>query len=256
MRPIIAVVAALVLAAVWLAPARAQYLTAVDLQRLSEKFPFFSVLETQGKPLRYIYADWGRIIRVYQVEKDRAALVWESPVLGSQVSSLIVRDLNGDGVAEILVSTHKGRIVAWNTKNYDFIGENLVEPFKDIQCLEVANLDNRAGMDGVFLAEGFLNIYDLGSRQRLWRSDKRYSATEILLADVDDDPQLEIILNSGYIIDSRFYNEEVFYEEGFGRRMTLLDVNGDNYPEIIGETTSKALIIYDIYGQRELFPQW
>jgi hypothetical protein len=256
MRSCLTATAVLVVASIWFVPARAQHLTVDELEYLTARFPYFFILKDEGKPLRYVYADWGRIIRVYQVEKDRATLVWESPVLGSQVSSLVVKDLNGDGTSEILVSTHKGRIVAWNTTNYDFIGENLVEPFKNIDCLAVANLDNRGGLDAVFIAEGFLNIYDLGSRQRLWRSDKPYAATEMLLANVDTDEQLEIILNSGYIIDARFYNEEQFYEEGFGVRMSLIDVNGDEYPDIIGETTSKALLIYDIYGQRELFPQW
>lgn len=235
-------------------PAHAQYIPDKKIQELATKFPFFFIQEREGKPTRFIYADWGRVIRAFEVGKDRADMIWESPVLGSQVSGMVVKDLNGDGVDELVVSTIKGRIVGWETATFQFIGENLLERFTDISCMGIDNLDNRGGFDAVFIAEGWLNIYDLGTRQRIWRSDKPYAATELLLAQVDDDEQLEIILNSGYIIDSRFWNEELYYEEGFGRRMTLVDINGDGYPEIVGEVPGQPLIVFDIYGERELFP--
>jgi hypothetical protein len=238
------------------APGGAEPIKLETLYRIADKFPFYYVLERKGEPARFIYADWGRYIRVFKIVKDRAELEWESPVLGSQVSSLVVRDVNNDGIEEIIVSTYKGRIVGWETKTFELVGENLLEPFKDVTCMAIENLDKRGGIDIVFIAEGLLNIYDLLTRQRIWRSDKPYAASEMLLANVDDDPQLEIILNSGYIVDSRFYREELFYQEGFGRRMTLLDINGDGHPEIIGETTTQALLIFDIYGEREMFPRW
>lgn len=254
MRIVYLLFLAVILTALVAGPAHSQSIPVKKVQELATRFPFFSIQEREGKPTRFIYADWGRIIRAFEVGKDRADLIWESPVLGSQVSSMIVKDLTGDGVEELVVSTIKGRIVAWETATFQFVGENLLERFTDISCMAIDNLDNRGGMDAVFIAEGWLNIYDLRTRQRIWRSDKPYAATEMLLAQVDTDDQLEIILNSGYIIDSRFWNEELYYQEGFGRRMTLVDINGDGYPEIVGETPGQPLIIFDIYAERELFP--
>jgi len=62
-------------------------------------------------------------------------------------------------------------------------------------------------------------------------------------------------LNSGTIIDSRFYTVEPFSLKsgGFGVRMRLLDMNGDGYPEVFSETAGFALKVYDVYGQRELW---
>jgi hypothetical protein len=256
MRVLYSFVAALFLLPILTASSQAQSVPAEMLRTLDNRFQFFHVQEREGKPTRFIYADWSRMIRVFEVKDDKTDMVWESPVLGSPISSMIVEDIDGNGVDDLIVSTHRGRIVAWETGNFDFIGENLLERFTDISCMAVANLDDRGGMDVVFIAEGWLNIYDISTRQRLWRSDKPYAATEMLLAQVDTDPQLEIILNSGYIIDSRFWVEEIFYQEGFGVRMTLVDLNGDGIPEIVGETIGRPLIIFDIYGEREMFPRW
>ena len=73
-----------------------------------------------------------------------------------------------------------------------------------------------------------------------------------LKAVIDDDDQLEIILNTGHIVDSKFLTLESAHigSGAFGLKMRLLDVNGDGYPEIIGETALFALKIYDIYAQR------
>jgi len=46
---------------------------------------------------------------------------------------------------------------------------------------------------------------------------------------------------------------EYEFEEGFGDRVKLLDINGDDIPEILGETTDFTVRIYDVYAERE---QW
>jgi hypothetical protein len=70
---------------------------------------------------------------------------------------------------------------------------------------------------------------------------------------VDDDEQLEIIINTGFIIDSRFYNVEFESDTPFGDRISLLDINNDGFPEVIGETPDFTIRVYDIYAQRELW---
>jgi hypothetical protein len=101
----------------------------------------------------------------------------------------------------------------------------------------------------------FIYIYDSVSRGLEWKSQESFLATEILVGNVDSDPQPEIILNSGYVIDSRFYNIDLVKTDGggFGERITLQDLNDDGYPEIIGRAPNRSLKVYDVYAERDIW---
>ena len=60
----------------------------------------------------------------------------------------------------------------------------------------------------------------------------------------------KIILDTGHIIDSRFFRIEQEVKAGFGARIKLMDMNGDGYPEIVGENPDFSLRVYDIYAER------
>jgi hypothetical protein len=75
----------------------------------------------------------------------------------------------------------------------------------------------------------------------------------IVVANVDDDPQLEIILNTGRVIDSRFFNIEFESDGSYGDRISLFDINNDGYPDVFGEFVDFSIRVYDIWAQRELW---
>ena len=68
-----------------------------------------------------------------------------------------------------------------------------------------------------------------------------------------DDDQLEIIMNTGVILDSRFYNVEFQSDEVFGDRIFLLDINDDGIPEIVGEFLDFNIRVFDVYSEREIW---
>ncbi len=234
--------------------ARSQDLSAELLHDLAKTYPFFIVLEgTQERPVRYLLADKSGHLHVYSVQRGRSVLEWQTASLGSRVSAIFVKDVNKDGKKEIVVGTKGGRIVAYDATNYEMLGENLLEPFGSVACITSANLDQDEQEEIIFIADGFLHVYDGLTLHRTWKSHETYTATELIVANVDDDEQLEIILNSGAVIDSRFYREDFNYTKGFGIRIRLIDLNGDGYPEIIGETGDFSLILFDIYAGREIW---
>lgn len=241
---------------------QAEKLNAEDLELMARHFKLFHVISTD--PLRYIYADVGAHIHVNVVEDGRSVVDWESTTLGSRVVELNVVDLEGTGNREIVVATSRGRVIAWDAETYDLLGENYIETFTSISCMTLTQLDSDPQMEMILLADSSvpgstpsaqLSIYDMKSRALEWRSQETYQATEMLVANVDDDPQLEIILNTGPVIDSRFYYVEVSKAivGGYGIRLKLIDLNGDGYPEIVGETPGFPLRVYDIYAQREVW---
>lgn len=231
-------------------------LTANGLGDIEKAYRYFFMLDKSDEGLlRYMYSDAAAHIHVYVVKEGRSELDWETATLGSAVTALFVDDVNVDGKKEIVVATARGRIIVYDGQNYDRLSENFNEPFATISCMTSANIDGDPQQELIFVADSRLNIYDSKSRGREWRSPQTYQATEILLGNVDDDPQPEIILNTGAIIDSKFYTLEAssLMDGVFGMRLHLLDMNGDGHPEIIGELPGYVLKVYDVYAQREIW---
>lgn len=241
---------------------RSETLTREALNDLDKWYEYFIVLEaTDEEPMKYIYADNGPHVHVYEVEKGKAKLAWETSNMGAPITTLLVADLDRDGKASIVLTTLNGRIVAYDLHNYERVWENFEEPFKSITCLAAANVDKDPQDEVVFIAEridgrgSFLFIFDSVSRALQWQSQENFIASELLVANVDDDPQPEIILNSGFVIDSRFYNIDLVKREGggFGEKITLRDLNSDGYPEVIGRLPNRMLKVYDLYAQRDIW---
>jgi hypothetical protein len=231
-------------------------LTAEGLATMSEAYRFFLVLGgTEESPLRYIYADVAAHLHAYAVKNGRSELEWETASLGSPVTSLFLTDVDANGTKDIMVSTARGRIIVYDAVDFERTHENFLDRFESISCMTSANLDNDPQEEVIFIAEGLLNIYDGKNVALEWRSPSKFQATELVVGNVDDDPQPEIILNSGEIVDSRFYTiEPSKLDSGvFGTRIRLFDMNGDGHPEIVGDTPGFALRIYDVYAQREIW---
>ncbi len=220
-------------------------------ERLTSKFDFsikYGSVE-EGK-LRFIYTDQLNHIHIYRLEDQRFEPDWELTTLGSRVTSLFVTELFGDGRPMLVLSTFGGRIVVYDMDGYDLVWENLQDPFQMIEYLVSANVDNDPQQELIFVAEEKLIIYDSLNRNFEWVSQFRVSAQMIKLANMDDDPQDEIILNTGVIIDSKFFNIEFEWDRPFGARIELFDMNGDGIPEIFGESPDMILKVFDRYAER------
>ncbi len=226
------------------------------LEKFDTAYKYFVVLDgTEEHPVRFLYSDVAAHLHVYGVKGDRTEMIWETATMGSAVTSLNVTELREGGPPHLVVSTARGRIIVFDAINFERLGENFLEPFETISCMAIENIDNDPQKELIFIGDGFLNIYDSESTALEWRSQDRYEAQEILVANVDDDPQPEIILNTGKIIDSRFYTVEPSNVASgtFGTRIRLIDMNGDGYPEIVGEMPGFALRVYDVSAQREIW---
>jgi hypothetical protein len=136
---------------------------------------------------------------------------------------------------------------------YDLVWENLQDPFKIIEYMVAEDVDTDPQQELIFVAEEQLVIYDSLNHTFEWVSQVRVSAQMIKLANMDSDPQLEIILNSGYIFDSKFYNIEFEWDRPFGARIELFDINGDDIPEIWGESRDLNLQVFDRYAERVIW---
>jgi hypothetical protein len=235
----------------WATTAVSEPVDLETLEKLTNKFEFsvkFGSVE-EGK-LRFIYTDHLNHIHVYRLEDQRFEPDWELTTLGSRVTSMYVTELFGDGRAMLVFSTFGGRILVYDMDGYDLVWENLQDPFQMIDYLVSANLDSDPQQELIFIAEEKLIIYDSLNRNFEWVSTFPVVAQMIRLGNLDDDPQQEIILNTGTIIDSKFFNIEFEWDRPFGARIELFDMNGDGIPEIFGESPDMTLKIFDRYAER------
>lgn len=226
-----------------------------ELEDLSKRFPFFLVIPPRGaKPLRYVYADAAQHLHVFSVKDGKSKPEWETASMGSEITALLlVEDQSGEEV--LLLATLGGRILVYDLDDYRLRYEHFQDRFNNITCLTAANLDDDPQEEVVFISQRILYVYDANSRFMEWKSNEPHDATELLIANVDDDPQPEIILNSGSIIDSRFREIEVESRNrpDFGRRIRLVDLNGDGNPEILGEAKGFGLTLFDIRRREEIW---
>jgi hypothetical protein len=238
-------------------PARAAKGEDVDpyvMQEVFCRFPFAQVipLDSLGG-WGIIYADTYGKLHVLRETPKGWKLEWELTNLGVKIRKFFVRDLDANGVPEIIVATVNGRILVYVTGTYQNIWENLEDNFSSLQAIEVADVDADPQLELVYIADGRLAIVDGISKSKQWVSQLSFDAAEIVVGNVDKDSQMEIILNSGIIIDSRFYNIELAWDKPFGDRIMLFDMNNDGIPEIVGEFADYSLRIYDVYARREVW---
>jgi hypothetical protein len=240
-----------------LAPASSAGAGSIDvkaLEQLTLRFPFAIQVGTPGSDdHRFLYADFQTHVHVYRVEEGELVLDWETTNLGSRVTSMFVTDLYADGKRKLAVSTAGGRILFYEMSDYSQAWENLQDPFDRIHYMVAHNLDDDPQQELVFIADNRMHIYDSLNKNFEWQSQSEFEANQIIISNVDDDDQPEIILNTGTIIDSRFYSIEFQADNSFGDRISLLDINGDGFPEIFGELLDFNLKVFDIYAEREVW---
>ena len=232
----------------------AQTIDQQALDRLTGRFQFVIKHGNFGeKNFRLLYTDHLNHIHIYRIDDGRLELDWQQTNLGTRVTSMFVSDLLGDGRDMLTISTFGGRILVYDMDGYDLVWENLQDPFKNIDYMVAENLDSDPQQELIFVAAEQLVIYDSLNHTFEWVSQVKVTAQMIKLANMDSDPQLEIILNSGLIFDSKFYNVEFAWDRPFGARIELFDINGDGIPEIWGESPNFILNVFDRYAEREIW---
>lgn len=236
------------------AQAREDAINPADIARVAGRFYLAQTSGTFGKPdYRFIYTDQAGHLHVERVEDGALVSDFESPALGSRATSMFVTDLYGDGKQKIVVSTIGGRVLIYDLATYQLEWENLQLRYVRIDFMAPANLDADPQQEVVILADDRLYFFDGYNRNIQWSSTIVLVATFLAIGNVDDDPQLEIVLNTGKIVDGRFYNIQFQTDKAFGDRIELLDVTGDGYNDVVGEFSDRSLRVFDVWRTREVW---
>ena len=236
-----------------------------------------------GKERRIVYGDRLGLVHVLEWRNDRFQEVWSSSPLRSAVSEIFVDDINVDDELEIVAYTEVGDIIFFRTSDYKQIWRSTLDQFATISGMTISNVDEDPQLELIISGEHITDLSGYrasGSKENVeeerawqiarvfvfdcknlfveWRTEPGVWGRSIVVGDMDDDGNLEIALNTGFVIDANFQRIDWQYRDGFGDLIGYADVDGDGIPELIGEVINttrprRFLRIFDVDLQSESF---
>ncbi|MFO7914142.1 MAG: hypothetical protein R6U43_00420 [Candidatus Krumholzibacteriales bacterium] len=244
----------LILTAVIAVDARSQELDPFRIKQMFEPFPNVQVVPLDnGNAWGMMYADVYGKIYLKRATENGWKREWELTSLGSKIKRFFVLDLDGNGIIEIVVATTGGKILIYEMESYSNVWENVEMDFKEITAIEIANVDDDPQYEFIVLADNTITIIDGLNKNQQWISGREFKADEMLVDNVDEDEQKEIVLNTGIVIDSKFYNVELEWHKAFGERIIAYDINNDGIKDIIGEFSDYSIRVFDVKARREVW---
>jgi hypothetical protein len=250
---------ALLSLAVVASPLRAQselsYRQYRDLARLADGFDHVAEFEPmQGEPgMLFAVAERFGTVQVLKADGRGVRTVWKSNQLAGIPVEVLVADLSGDGLDDALLCRTAGaRIYAWGLDDFAPLWESLSGEYQTVSCFTVANVDEDPVAEIVIVADSRLVYIDGGSFTKQFTSINEYEATRLRCGDVDGDGRMEVVLNSGKVVDAGS-GEVKWEDEAFFGKIELLDLDGNGVVEVITEDPDGGpLKVFDIGGRREL----
>ncbi len=197
---------------------------------------------------------FGTVIVIKHTSRG-AERVWKSTQLSGIPEEVMVADLDGDSLDDALICrTNSGKAYVWSLENYTLLWESLPSEYRSITCFTTANMDEDQANEIVLLADNKIYYIDGGTFNKDWTSLNDFTASMVRCGDVDGDGRVEIVLNTGQVIDSATGGIE-WEEETFFKYIELLDIDGDGMPEVLTENGITGPVkVYDMdYGNEVRF---
>lgn len=171
-------------------------------------------------------------------------LEWQSPYLGDSVTEVQVKDFQGKGVAEIMACTAGGRLMIMDMQGYAVVRENAAFDMPEIRFALAVQLDDDPALEILACGGDQFVVYDGATLFKEWQAPGSVPGDWIAVGDVDGDGTLEVVLNSGYILDAKFFRVEGTL--GYlGERISVIDVDSDGVDEILAEDDQGTISVYD-----------
>ncbi len=175
---------------------------------------------------------------------------WKTLSLGGAIGGVFSEDLDLDGNPEVLAYSANGKIVVINPVSSETIWSN--DQFGSITAMALGNVDDDPQPEIVFYDGSDIYIYDAKTRFEEWKGQEDFGdVRSILIRDLDGDGQMEIAFNTGYVLDSRFYDVEWESAVPFGEEIKAFDVDGDGVEDLIGEFQGRFVKVFDVRLRRE-----
>lgn len=121
----------------------------------------------------------------------------------------------------------------------------------NVVWMKVADLDGEPGDELLLQSCTELTAWKYGAAAPLWRIPMQ-QCESVLLAQLDRDPQLELVLRTGTVIDTKTLQSQWRFPIGFGGVMTAADLDGDGVNELVG-CSGRQCDAFDVLNQTTLW---
>jgi len=181
-----------------------------------------------------VYGDRYAIVWVVRLSERGAQVLWRSSALeGGAIQDIMVEDLDGRGGYDIIVRTSQGIAFVFD-ETYSSRWSTVNETFRSVNAMTIAQLDNDPAYEILLMADNQVNVYDGEQFVREQQFPQVYTnVQEVVVGNVDTDVELEIVLNTGRVLDALTADAE-WETSAFGAQISLFDIDGDGIDEVIG----------------------
>ncbi len=128
------------------------------------------------------------------------------------------------------------------------------------RSLRYADIDNDGkveivclGASALYQAPVYIYVLDARTLTLKWQSGPLNNATEMTIANVDNDPALEIITSDGFVFDGATHQNEWAYGGSFGSEIDVGDVTADGVAKIVGVDSSGTVRVFDAVSKSLLW---
>jgi Ca2+-binding RTX toxin-like protein len=177
------------------------------------------------------------------------------PALGNEPIARIVVDQEG-GSPRVLVAEYSGKLSVYSGWPLELNRTaDLVSAIKDVVSGDL----NGDGVNELIVAtgdsfdgSGSITIYNASTLEQVWQTSE-YGAVDIAVGQLDDDAAVEIVTNTGRVIDGVTKTVEWLYEPGFGVDVEVGNLDDDPIEEIIGSAGWYWVTAFDASVQSPLW---
>jgi hypothetical protein len=212
-----------------------------------------------------VYGEEQGYIRILTADNDgNFSETWKSPPFNSPIRGVFVEDLDGDGTTEIVAYTADGNFSIYGYESNELMYRTPQGTYQNINCMVIANFDTdpqkeiffigvKPGTGGASTGNPVGNLiqFDPTSQFEEWTSSDLYAATDMVVGNVDTDPEMEIILNTGEILGMRMKDVKWRSTVELGSRLYLIDLDNDGILELVTEYAESNIKIIDVDLRRE-----
>lgn len=185
--------------------------------------------------------------QILQPEGNGYRQVWAHPPYQSALISLSLANVVGDSAPEVVIGLESGEIEFYDPATRTRVGGFAVSA--GINALRAADLTGDGTAEIIALTDEGLRVFD-SSGTLLW-SVAGPGGSDLVVAQMDADPALEIATTSGHIVDAASHAIQWTRAGGFGASLRALDFDQDGHAELIAATQWNGISAYDVDLQSE-----
>ena len=166
-----------------------------------------------------------------------------------QIASMSLANVTGDALMELVVGLTDGRFFFYSTSTFKELGA--LRPVTSLTDFATADLDGDGTAELIVLTDSNLKVFNPAG-QLLW-SLSGPGGSDLIIAQMDQDPALEIATTSGHVVDTATHSVQWTRSGGFGANLRAADIDGDQRAELIVADSWYYLTAYDVDTQ---LPKW